>query len=252
MKGEYCIGGASILSAIAVLLMIFVHVGQINTSSVPHGVSMATLNVSGYGDSLHQAFSDPIQGLYASNASLPLGQRNGLRQEYRFGLYSYCAYTNGSGSCSGHSAASRFQPYNATTSDMLLNYSQFSDYIFVGTTFKDSSYLGFNSHAAYYFLLLGTILASLSLLVGVLRKTYLFFASASLAILSAMFILIGAAIWTSLVKKTESINTMQIAQGVTSGMSISYGSGIYISWAAFACLLVAVVPYMSICCTYRG
>ena len=82
---------------------------------------------------------------------------------------------------------------------------------------------------------------------GVLRKTYLFFASASLAVLSAMFILIGAAIWTSLVKKTESINTMQIAQGVTSGMSISYGSGIYISWAAFACLLAAVVPYMSMC-----
>ena len=114
-------------------------------------------------DSLHEAFQDPIQGLYASNTSLPLGQRNGLRQEYRFGLYSYCAYTNGSGSCSGHTVASRFQPYNATTSDMLLNYSQFSDYIFVGTTFKDSSYLGFNSHVAYYFLLLGTILATLSL-----------------------------------------------------------------------------------------
>ncbi|KAL4064592.1 actin cortical patch SUR7/pH-response regulator pali [Scleroderma yunnanense] len=252
MKGEYCIGGASFLSAVAVLLMIFVHVGQINTSTVPHGVSMATLNVSGYGHALYQAFQDPIQGLYTSNASLPLGQQNGLRQEYRFGLYSYCAYINGSGTCSGHTVASRFQPYNATTSDMLLNYSQFTEYIFVGTTFKNSSYLGFNSHVAYYFLLFGTIFASLSLFIGVLRKTFLFFASAALAVLSTIFILIGAAIWTSLVKKTESINTMQIAQGVLSGMSMSYGSGIYLSWAAFACLAASVVPYMISCCTYRG
>ena len=37
---------------------------------------------------------------------------------------------------------------------------------------------------------------------------------------------------------------MQTAQGVLSGMSISYGSGIYLSWAAFACLAASIVPYM--------
>ncbi|KAI6031982.1 actin cortical patch SUR7/pH-response regulator pali [Pisolithus microcarpus] len=245
MKGEYCIGGASFLSAVAVLLLIFVHVGQINTSSVPYGISMATLNVSGYGNALFQAFKDPIQGLYTDNASLPLGQGLGLRQEYKFGLYSYCAYVTGSsGSCSNHTVASRFEPYNAITADMLLNYSQYSDYIFVGTTFKNSSYLGYNSHALSF--------AFLSLLTGVLRKTFLFFISAALAILSTIFVLIGAAIWTSLVKKAESINTLQISSGVLDGMSMSYGSGVYLSWAAFACLTASIVPYMISCCTYRG
>ena len=79
-------------------------------------------------DSLQQAFQGPIQGLYASNTSLPLGQRNGLRQEYRFGLYS-CAYTNGSGLYSGHTIASRFQPYNTTTSDIFLNDSRFLELV---------------------------------------------------------------------------------------------------------------------------
>ncbi|KAG6332328.1 hypothetical protein ID866_6756 [Astraeus odoratus] len=253
MKGEYCIGGASFLSAVAILLLIFVHVGQISTATVPHGVSMATLNVSNYGNALYLAFQDPIQGLYADNASQPLGQGTGLRQEYRFGLYSYCAYVNSSaGSCSNHTVASKFQPYEAITADMLLNYSQFSAYIFDGSTFGNSSYLGFNSHVAYFFLLLGTIFASLSLFVGVLRRTFLFFISAALAILSTIFVLIGAAIWTSLVKKAESVNTMQIASGIVTGMTMSYGSGIYLSWSAFACLAASIVPYMISCCTYRG
>ncbi|KAH7883850.1 actin cortical patch SUR7/pH-response regulator pali [Phlebopus sp. FC_14] len=253
MRGEYCIGGASFLSFVALLLLIFVHVGQINTSTVPHGISMATVNVSGYGEALNQAFQDPIQGLYTSNTSTPLGQRTGLRQQYEFGLYSYCAYLNSSaGQCSNHTVADRFQPYTVMTSDMLLNYSQYSDYIFVNTTFMNSSYLGDNSHVAYFFLLLGTIFAALALFTGVLRKTFLFFLSASLSVISALFVLIGAAIWTSIVKKVEGVNTMQLAPGVMSGIEISYGNGIYLSWAAFACLAASIVPYMISCCTFRG
>ncbi|KAF9229598.1 hypothetical protein BS17DRAFT_771667 [Gyrodon lividus] len=253
MKGEYCIAGASFLSFVALLLLIFVHVGQINTSTVPHGISMATANVSGYGEALYQAFKDPIQGLYTDNTSSPLGYRTGLRQQYQFGLYSYCAYVNNSaGQCSNHTIPARFQPYIAITSDMLLNYSQYSDYIFADTTFMNSSYLGTNAHIAYFFLLLGTILAALSLFTGVLRKTVLFFLSATLSILSALFILIGAAIWTSIVMKAESVNAMQLAQGIMSGIEVSYGNGIYLIWAAFACLAASIVPYMISCCTFRG
>ncbi|KAG9314604.1 actin cortical patch SUR7/pH-response regulator pali [Chiua virens] len=253
MKGEYCIAGASFLSFAALLLLIFVHVGQINTSTVPHGISMATINVSGYGKALAQAFNDPIQGLYTANSSVPLGQGAGIRQQYEFGLYSYCAYVNSSaGQCSDHIVAARFQPYTTITSDMLLNYSQFTAYIFADTTFINSSYLGTNSHVAYYFLLLGTLFTALSLFTGVLRKTVLFVFSASMSILSAVFILIGAAIWTAIVKKVESINTMQLSQGILSGIEVSYGNGIYLSWAAFACLSAATVPYMISCCTFRG
>lgn len=82
---------------------------------------------------------------------------------------------------------------------------------------------------------------------GVLRRTVLFLFSATMSILSALFILIGAAIWTAIVEKLESVNTMQVVQGIVSGIEVSYGNGIYLTWAAFACLLAATVPYMIRC-----
>ncbi|KAN0100857.1 Actin cortical patch SUR7/pH-response regulator PalI [Tylopilus felleus] len=253
MKGEYCIAGASFLSFAALLLLIFVHVGQIDTSTVPHGISMAIVNVSGYGEALNLTFEDPIQGLYTFNSSSPLGQGAGIRQQYEFGLYSYCAYVNSSaGQCSGHTIAARFQPYTTITSDMLQNYSQYTASIFVNSTLINSSYLGTNTHVAYYFLLFGTIFTALSLFTGILRSTVLFLVSTSMSILSAIFILIGAAIWTAIVKKAESVNTMQLRQGILSGIEVSYGNGVYLSWAAFVCLFAATIPSMISCCTFRG
>lgn len=79
---------------------------------------------------------------------------------------------------------------------------------------------------------------------GILRRTVLFLFSTTMSILSALFILIGVAIWTAIVKKVESVNTMQIATGILSGIEVSYGNGIYLSWAAFACLFAATIPSM--------
>ncbi|KAF8559353.1 hypothetical protein OG21DRAFT_1503260 [Imleria badia] len=214
---------------------------------------MAIVNVSGYGEALSQTFNDPIQGLNTTNSSSPLGQRAGIRQQYEFGLYSYCAYVNSSaGQCSSQTIAARFQPYTTITSDMLLNYSEFTTDIFANTTFINSSYLGTNSHAAYYFLLLGTISTALSLFTGIPRRTFLFLFSTAMSVISALFILIGAAIWTAIVKKVESVNTLQPAPGILSGIEVSYGNGIYLSWAAFACLFAATIPSMISCCTFRG
>ncbi|KIK49557.1 hypothetical protein CY34DRAFT_796987 [Suillus luteus UH-Slu-Lm8-n1] len=256
MRGEYCVGGASFLSFVALLLLIFVHVGQINTSLVPHGIAMAKVDTSGFGKALSEAILDPDQGLYTTNYTSPLGQRNGLRQIYEFGLYSYCAYVNSSaGTCTNRTIADNFEPYVALTSDMFTNYSQYSDTMFANTTFINSSYLAYNSRVAYYFILLGTIFATIALFTGVARRAMLFFISTASSIIAALFILIGAAIWTSIVKKCEGVNTWEISQldgGIISGIIVSYGSGIYLAWAAFACLAAATVPYMVSCCTFRG
>jgi hypothetical protein len=113
---------------------------------------------------LYDSFGDPIQGLYTNNYTSPLGEQNGLRQLYQFGLYSYCAFVNSSaGTCTNHTVADSFEPYSAITSDMLQNYTQYSAHLFDGTTFADSSYLGYNARVAYYFILLGTIFATIAL-----------------------------------------------------------------------------------------
>jgi len=115
-------------------------------------------------DALFSAFSDPILGLYTNNASAPLNVRAGLRQLYKFGLYSHCAYVNATaGLCSNTTAAYQFQPYMVITNDMLSNYSGYTDAIIHNATFADSTSLGRSSRSAYYLLLLGSILATISL-----------------------------------------------------------------------------------------
>ena len=172
-------------------------IGQISTSSTPHSISMVStpsppsarrsriylgaserlgLWVSQRyergplpshpipRDALFSAFSDPILGLYTNNASAPLNVRAGLRQLYKFGLYSHCAYVNKTaGLCSNTTAAYQFQPYMVITNDMLSNYSGYTDAIIHNATFADSSSLGRSSRSAYYLLLLGSILATVSL-----------------------------------------------------------------------------------------
>ncbi|KAG2368765.1 actin cortical patch SUR7/pH-response regulator pali [Suillus spraguei] len=256
MKGEYCVGGASFLSFVALLLLIFVHVGQINTSLVPHGIAMAKVNTSGFGQAMQETITDPVEGLYTDNYTSPLGEQNGLRQLYEFGLYSYCAYVNSSaGTCTNHTIADKFEPFVAMTSDMLPNYTSIANSMLVKTTLFNSAYLGYNSRVAYYFILIGTIFATIALFTGVAKRALLFVISTVSSIMAALFILIGAAIWTSIVKKCEGVNTLELTQlngGVLSGIIVSYGNGIYLAWAAFACLAAATVPYMVSCCTFRG
>ncbi|EPQ61097.1 hypothetical protein GLOTRDRAFT_53842 [Gloeophyllum trabeum ATCC 11539] len=256
MRGEICIGSASFLSFVALLLCIFMHVGQINTSTIPRGIAMAKVNVSGYGNALYAALGDPIQGLYASNASAPLGAEAGLRNFYDYGLYSYCAYLEPpQGICSNHSTANRFEPFTAMTSDMIGNWSFITEGLIPSVSFRNSGSLGSQSNSAYYLLLLGTICAGLAFLLGMAKQTITFLASSILAILGSIFLLAGAAIWTAVVHKAASVNDLVVGSSSSPtplGITISVGNGIYLAWAAFACLVVSILPYMTSCCTYRG
>ncbi|KAJ6626838.1 actin cortical patch SUR7/pH-response regulator pali [Mycena sp. CBHHK59/15] len=256
MRGEICVGSASFLAFASMLLLIFVHVSQINTSTVPRGISLVKINVSDYGEALHTALIDDIELLYTKNASAPLAAGAGLRQFYLFGLYAHCGYVNDTaGICTNHTAQNQFQPYAALTSDMLSNYTDITNFILSDTAFADSNSLGHSSRAAYWMLLLGTICAALALLTGIAKNNLTFFVSTGFAIIGSLFILIGASIWTVMIKKTQSVNTIMIgtaANPVSVGIEVSTGSALYMIWAAFASLLVSVVPYMISCCTYRG
>lgn len=100
-----------------------------------------------------------MYNLYTNNASAPLQQQAGLRQLYKFGLYSHCAYVNDTaGRCGNETVGEQFKPYNVLISDMPSNWSIFSQsFIPDTTTFQNSGFLGHNSKAAYWMLLLGTL-----------------------------------------------------------------------------------------------
>ncbi|KIK71384.1 hypothetical protein GYMLUDRAFT_33546 [Collybiopsis luxurians FD-317 M1] len=254
MRGELCIGVASFLSFSAMILLIFTHVGQINTSTVPRGIYMARMNVSQFGAALHQAIVDPVDGLYTNDSSLPLLEGNGIRQFYNFGLYSHCGYVNKSaGICSNETIGYPYKPFDYFVGDMSDSYSIITSSIITGGTFRDSSYLGQATKAAYWLILLGTILAALSFFSGVAKHNLTFFLSAVFAAVSSIFILVAAAIWTVVIKKSNGVSHTLIGVNPTPiGIEITEGPGLFLTWAAFACLFASMIPYLISCCTYRG
>ncbi|KAN0134857.1 hypothetical protein V8E53_007231 [Lactarius tabidus] len=254
LRGEICIGFASLFSCAAVFLLIFVHVGQISTSSVPRGIAMATMNVSLYGQTLAQGLGDPITGLYATNATAPLQKGAGIRQVYKFGLYSYCGYINKTaGICTNTTIANRYQPYNALLADMSANYSALTVYIINGTSSFESQSMAGHTHSAYYLILVGTICAFLALVIGVFKRTFAFLTSACLAIIASTFVLTGAALWTSAINSSESVNGLILnTTNIPLGIEVSTGPGLSLLWAAVGCLFASLIPYLISCCTFRG
>lgn len=258
MRGEICVSFGSLLSFVAVLLMLFVHVGQINTSNVPRNIFMAKVNVSTYGDAIHFATNpDPVAGLYTSNSSAPLEAAAGLRQIYKFGIYSHCGYVNETaGRCGNQTIGEQFKPYDAITSDMIESWAIFSQsFIPDSGTFRNSGFLGHNSKAAYWMLLLGMLCGAAAFITGVAKHNMTFLVSTLFAIAGSLLLLIGASIWTVIVQRAAAINHLVVTgsggQTTPLGILVSTGPGLFLTWAAFACLVVSVVPYMISCCTYR-
>ena len=236
-------------------------------NSLPFQYAYSALSMSS--DSLHNAFTDPILGLYTSNSSAPLEARAGLRDFYEFGLYSYCAHNNDTraqGACTNRTTGRQFHPYDAIRSDMAANYSRITEALLVDTTFQNSRYLGQSSRAAFWMLLLGSVCAALSLVTsvlliftyshteccslssGILKNHLTFFVSTIFSILGSLFLLIGASIWTVLINKTAAVNDVLIGQPpVPVGIVVTVGSGLFLIWAAFACMVVSVVPYLIRC-----
>jgi hypothetical protein len=215
---------------------------------------MAKMNVSQYGQILAQGLGDPITGLYATNASAPLQKGLGIRQVYKFGLYSYCGYLNNTaGICTNNTVANKYQPYDALLADMSLNYSALTIYIINGTSSFESQFIGAHTRSAYYLILVGTICAFLALVIGVFKRTLAFLTSACLSIIATAFILTGASLWTSAINSSESVNGLILnTTNIPLGIEVSSGSGLSLLWAAVGCLFASLIPYLISCCTFRG
>ena len=152
---------------------------------------------------------------------------------------------------------------------MPTNYSRISSSLINVGTFIDSNYLGSFSNGAYYLILIGTVATALAFVTyvftpdsthkdefndaqtdthrGLLKHTLLFLLSTGFAIIGTVTLLIGATIWTVIVKKSESINDFVVGQADSPaplGIVVSTGDAIFLLWASWACILVSILPYM--------
>jgi hypothetical protein len=129
-------------------------------------VKLSTVSSPFLRQTLAKGLGDPITGLYATNASAPLQTEAGIRQLYKWGLYSYCGYLNNTaGTCTNTTIANKYQPYDALLADMSLNYSALTIFIINGTSAFEGQLMATHTHSAYYLILIGTICAFLALVM---------------------------------------------------------------------------------------
>ncbi|KZT52773.1 hypothetical protein CALCODRAFT_501900 [Calocera cornea HHB12733] len=248
VKGPVVIGIAQGLSLIAVILLIFAHVGQINTSKLPSSLSMVSMNVTNFASCLENSTGDPFPGMYQANASAPLGLHMGLRDTYSWGFFSYCAsvVTNVTAvQCTNHTFGYRFTPLDTMLSDILSNSSTISQFTIPQTTqFTNNDYLGNLSNVGFYLVFIGTICALLGTVLAIKHHRITFAIAMSLIIVSIVLVLAGSALWTTVVQSAMQINTTTAAGGSCLGISLSHGTSLWLIWAAFAILVVSLVPYV--------
>lgn len=282
MRGEVCIGLGSVLSFTSLMLLIFLHIGQMSTASTPKGIYMADVNTSVYGLTVFGATTEFREPLYAPNGAVPLATGSGLRERYRWGLYSYCAYANPhmpaiinsttlanataaaistdtkdwQGLCSNSTAARKYKPYDAMIADMNEYWKGYTSGALPSgsTDFRKSGTLGTYTASAYYLIILATLCVFFTFVLGILRYTYTFLLSTLLAVVATIMLLIAAAMWTAMVNMSKDINQFIIAgpSNLPLGIQVTTGPGIYILWASFAMIFASILPYMISCCTYRG
>ncbi|KIY67420.1 hypothetical protein CYLTODRAFT_422525 [Cylindrobasidium torrendii FP15055 ss-10] len=268
LRAEVCLSLSTVLSLLTFILLIFVHIAQINLSSTPRDLYFANMDVTNYGAALTEALVDTPSGLYASNATQPLLESHGLRSYYRFGMYAHCGYlvnatqsndTTSSGSpagiCSNSSAAHQFRPYEYMVNDLTPFFTTVTHAILDGTTFADSNSLGKPTGAAYYFILLATILTFIAIPMGLVKRYITLAASVTLVSISTIFLLVGAAIWTVVINKADMINDVMIgdpSNPVSVGIRVTHGSALTILWVAFGASFLSILPHGMSCCTYRG
>lgn len=77
-----------------------------------------------------------------------------------------------------------------------------------------------------------------------IKHTWAFFLSTSAAVTASIFVLAGSALWTVLINRAGDVNSWIVQPAkVPLGIEVTNGIGLYLSWAAFACLVTSIIPY---------
>lgn len=86
MRGEYCVYGASVLSLLSAIFLIFANISQLSNMPLISDLYFLQMDTTHFGDSFIAA-AGGADGLYAGNQKAPLGGGQGLRERYRYGVY---------------------------------------------------------------------------------------------------------------------------------------------------------------------
>ncbi|KAG8826253.1 hypothetical protein FRC19_009400 [Serendipita sp. 401] len=248
IRGSHCLAIGAFFSVLSLVLQIAIHVSQASTTA-GSSLSMVNINLQALESSMQAVFgnSSVKDDLYNTTQGAPLGQSLGLRHEYRWGLYSHCAYILSpavSGVCGNVTFAASWTPFETLREDVPpIYFVQVNEFII--DSLRDSPYLGTLSHVAFYLIFMATIATILVIPLGLIRTTLTFLCAAILSCASAAALLIASSMWTSVISHVQATNKTR------TGVVVSFGQTVWLTWAAFALSLASVLPYVISSRTFR-
>lgn len=262
---NFCAGSGILFSVAAVVLIIFGQIGQLSTATVTRNLRIVSINVAGFGEAIGEVTNNGGNNLtdlynkdtpyFTKNPAGP-GPHDGLRQNYEFGLWNYCATNGPVGSaprsyCTSRGFGSTIQPAVILEQDIPERFVPALRRALPETVFTADSYLGTYTKAATYLIFIGSIAAALVMLIGLIAQRFAFFLGSLLALLSFLSLAVGLVIYTVIFSRViAGINTATI-QGTKVGITVSYGYSLWILWAAAGVMLLSILPFAIACCTGR-
>ncbi|WVW84850.1 hypothetical protein I302_106885 [Kwoniella bestiolae CBS 10118] len=255
MRGEHCIAGATILSAVAIILLVFAHIGQVGSGALVNSIHFMEVNVAAYGNGYQGANNKSAAGLYDSKNE-KLGTGKGLRQYYRYGIYKACAYQkDGSGICNATSFAYPAEPLSQILADTPDKFETETRNVITNIkplpTFGQDGYNHAMTRGGSALIFIGSVLAALALIFGIIKLRISFLIAAICSGLGAFLLMIGAALWTAVIAKDNFVNSIKVRSGASLGINVYAGPSLYLTWIAFALVTLSCAPYVIACCTYR-
>jgi len=250
---NFCAGLGLFCILASIILMVFAHISQISDGqTVPRHIRLAYVDTVNFGPALASTGASTTDLYAAGNRA---GDNAGLYQYYAWGIWAYCGGNSLSGTndnyCSGTGWGRSFQPASTILSDVPSALSTDVQNALPNTTFTSEGYLNSTTKAAFYLFFIGTILAGLSFFLGLLAHRFAFLFSAICGILAFVTIAVGAVIWTVIISRVRSgINDVTLG-GTALGITVHYGNGLWITWAAAGAALLSVFPFLFACCCGR-
>lgn len=217
--------------------------GQLTQNVVARNIYMTSLTTTGLASNT-DITSGGTGSLYATNQAGMVGTASGLRNEYYWGLYRFCAGdgVNGDRSCSERYIGYRWEPIATLEADASGTYETNIASALGDSYATNNDRLALLSRVANVILLVGTILTGLAFLTGFLAHRFCFAFAALQALGATGCLAVAAAIWTAILKMSRD------ALPADFGAEITYGNGLWMTWGAFAAVAASIIPLLLACC----
>lgn len=235
------------------VLGILVNIGQISPNMVARNIYWTALDTTGFETALRTVANQNnvnVDSIYASSQNSPELAGNGIKDDYRWGVYGFCAgqFSGGNVACTKQHFGYEYQPLQVIESDINSQYRSYVQDTVSSSTFQDSKYLGDFTHASSIIVFAATVMIGLAFLIAFLAHRFAFLLGALLSLGAAALFFVGAAIWTAVIYK---VRHSLADQANNSGISVSYGNGLWLTWAAGGASVLAVIPLLISCISGR-